>query len=640
MTKYFDNSHPMYVELLDKTRKITKHTRKVHNFKCRECNIIYTKMIARIEHTQKTACPHCGPKNRWCGNDDCQTCKTKLVLDCAVFKKAYRSGSSKDYKLYSKKSEAKLIFYCEPCDHTYTCRIVDFYCVSYTNKDKQTFRYREQIGGCNHCTRTKALCPSDKNCNICKKKKYSNRSRDTPHYFDENHPLFHELVDKSLKLTFGSRQTPLFKCRKCGLTYTKIINRIKTSQKTACYHCCRTKRLCGVQDCKTCKDNFILECPFFKKAYVSGLEENYKIYQKKSARKATFYCKECDHTYICKISDFYCSHDNNNIVLRDKPGGCNHCTRTLVMCKKQEESCIYCVKTKTCVGNAWNKVKQHYIWTDDKKQHEVTTYSHMKITLKCRYCDHDIKLAPSDFNRNEKSSCYMCSTFLRWKPCDNKKCEHCYNISFGKFIDDNNDKISIINEKHRDKYIGTNFKSSIYCKKCDKIHKRQIDQFTRNDGIYFCPYDTMWKTEKKMNTHLNKTFIHDNIDCQTRYEWCKKTYCLPYDFCVNDSIIIELDGMGHFKRIPFFHRTKDAFHRIQEYDMFKNKKAFENGYQLIRVFQEDYFKNRNGCVDKVDKAILNMKNNPNMKYCFIPSANKDVKKTYDKFKQLLDHIPP
>lgn len=146
----------------------------------------------------------------------------------------------------------------------------------------------------------------------------------------------------------------------------------------------------------------------------------------------------------------------------------------------------------------------------------------------------------------------------------------------------------------------------------------------------------MWKTEKKMNSHLIKTFSDSNVENQTRYEWCKKMFCLPYDFCINDKILIELDGQQHSKHVKYFHKTKEAFNKCQEHDKFKNEKAIENDYQIIRVFQEDYMKNKNDCVAQVDRAILNMKANPEIRYCFIPSNNKYVQNTYDEYTEILE----
>lgn len=267
----------------------------------------------------------------------------RYIYNCKYFKKAYKSGLRENQiKTFSKTNEAKVRFYCRPCDHVYTCRILDFYCTTKIVDGKQTRVFKKEPNGCNHCLRLKAFCKRSEKCVVCcTKKGYKNNS--SPKYFDKSHPLFHELVDKSLKLTVGSREEPEFKCEFCGLIYTKMIDSINTPQKTACPHHSRKKRFCGVEDCKICKDNLILECTVFKNAYVSGLKKNYKTLTKKNGKEVEFHCETCNHNYICKIKDFYCTKTKKNgkqtIILRDVPGGCNHCTRTSIMCVKE---CTYC----------------------------------------------------------------------------------------------------------------------------------------------------------------------------------------------------------------------------------------------------------------------------------------------------------
>lgn len=232
MSTFFDENHPMFFELINKDSLLTSKSRQEFKFKCRKCGLIYDKAKYRINKTQETACSHCGKKPRWCGSDDCSICEKRFIYNCSYFEKAYKSGLQKDRKLYTKTNEAKVTFYCHLCDHVYTCRIFDFYYTTTTINGKQIRCFRKQVSGCNHCVRLKALCDKNTNCNVCSIKKGYNNTP-VPTYFDKSHPLFHELVDQSLKLKFSSREEPDFKCTICGLIYTKIINNIKTTQKNS-----------------------------------------------------------------------------------------------------------------------------------------------------------------------------------------------------------------------------------------------------------------------------------------------------------------------------------------------------------------------------------------------------------------------
>lgn len=56
-----------------------------------------------------------------------------------------------------------------------------------------------------------------------------------------------------------------------------------------------------------------------------------------------------------------------------------------------------------------------------------------------------------------------------------------------------------------------------------------------------------------------------------------------FDFYVNNSYIIEFDGIQHFKIGSGYFDSADKFQRTQEYDAIKNDYCIERGIPLIRI---------------------------------------------------------
>lgn len=63
-----------------------------------------------------------------------------------------------------------------------------------------------------------------------------------------------------------------------------------------------------------------------------------------------------------------------------------------------------------------------------------------------------------------------------------------------------------------------------------------------------------------------------------RFKDCKDKACLPFDFFVNDSYLIEFDGIQHFSENSFFNDGK-----IQQRDKIKSQWCKEKNIPLIRI---------------------------------------------------------
>lgn len=106
---------------------------------------------------------------------------------------------------------------------------------------------------------------------------------------------------------------------------------------------------------------------------------------------------------------------------------------------------------------------------------------------------------------------------------------------------------------------------------------------------------------------MNKNY--KNVEKGKRFNWCKKEYTLPFDFCLEDlKIIIELDGIQHFKQVSNWKSPEET----QEYDNYKMNVANEKGYSIIRIFQEDVLKDQNNWEINLKDAIKKYDNVTNI----------------------------
>ena len=88
-----------------------------------------------------------------------------------------------------------------------------------------------------------------------------------------------------------------------------------------------------------------------------------------------------------------------------------------------------------------------------------------------------------------------------------------------------------------------------------------------------------------------------------KYEWCineNTEKLFSYDFEINQYILIELDGLQHFKQVSNWKSPE-----IQnERDKYKIKCALENGKHIIHIYQEDVLHDKNKWENKLKKIIL------------------------------------
>ena len=203
--------------------------------------------------------------------------------------------------------------------------------------------------------------------------------------------------------------------------------------------------------------------------------------------------------------------------------------------------------------NAKKKVKYICIC---KNESEIT-FGHFQKGVRCQKCSGTETLT-FDFVKEyfEKSKCILISTeYINAKTNLNYICE-CGNES----------NISY-----------DSFRKGSRCKSCRGSH-----------------------TEKIVLDFLEDKYT--NIISQPKYDWCKNITYLPFDFSLeNKKTILEIDGGQHFKQVSNWKSPEET----QERDLYKMKCALENGYRIIRIFQEDIFNNVIDWKTLLENAINN-----------------------------------
>lgn len=93
-------------------------------------------------------------------------------------------------------------------------------------------------------------------------------------------------------------------------------------------------------------------------------------------------------------------------------------------------------------------------------------------------------------------------------------------------------------------------------------------------------------TETKLIEILKIIFGKNNVVVSVHPLWAfsTKNVLLEFDICVPcKKLMIEYDGIQHFERSNFFHKTHQDFEDQKARDVLKDQLAKENGWNLLRI---------------------------------------------------------
>jgi len=280
-----------------------------------------------------------------------------------------------------------------------------------------------------------------------------------------------------------------------------------------------------------------------------------------SHKKFWFNCGECDHPFDIQLN-------NVNILNR----WCPYCANKK-LCSK-DKNC------KVCFDKCFASVERSKNWSNKNIEtpYHLVKNSHKKYWFDCE-CGHDFLASLSDIT-SKNSWCPYCANRVMCSP--DKKCLTCHNKSFASIERSKN--WSHKNKKKPIEVFKNSSEKFIFdCYKCLDDFESKLSHITYGSWCPNCRY----KTEDKLNKIL--TGKYPSLKTQYKVDWCKDKKHLPFDFVIEErKIIVEQDGVQHWKQVA---KWKTPEHNRKR-DLYKMKCANENGFSVIRILQEDVFKNK------------------------------------------------
>jgi very-short-patch-repair endonuclease len=278
-----------------------------------------------------------------------------------------------------------------------------------------------------------------------------------------------------------------------------------------------------------------------------------------SHKKFWFDC-ECGHTFDIQL---------NNVNVGK---WCPYCSN--------KKLCELNRNCKKCFDKCFASVERSKNWSDKnfEEPFEVFKNSHKKYWFDCE-CSHKFETSLRLISFDNCWCPYCANRIL----CNEKiNCNSCHNKSFAS-IERSKNWSSKNKKKAIEVFKSTAEKFWFDCDKCGNNFESKLCHIT--DGSW-CP-NCRYKTEDIVYDKLKKKY--PLLQRQYKVDWCKDKKHLPFDLVIEErKIILEIDGEQHWKQVA---KWKTPEHnRVR--DIYKMKCANENGFSIIRILQEDVFKNK------------------------------------------------
>lgn len=233
---------------------------------------------------------------------------------------------------------------------------------------------------------------------------------------------------------------------------------------------------------------------------------------------------------------------------------------------RRERGCSYC--SKGCFTNSeifkWKARLKH----GDKYDYSLVEYksARTKVKIKCNTCGYIFEQTPDSHLYGEGCS----------------KCSNNCKLTAEEFIER-------AKEIHGDKYNyslvdykNAKTKVKIICPK-HGVFEQVPDSHLREDG---CPICNSSSLEERTYNDLIKKGLKEGIDfiMYKKFDDFVDIRQLSYDFyLIKENILIECNGIQHYKFTPYFHKTLHDFHKQLHHDWLKRKYAREHNIELIII---------------------------------------------------------
>lgn len=389
-----------------------------------------------------------------------------------------------------------------------------------------------------------------------------------------------------------------FKCDKCSHSFIKSPNQMMQS-KIPCPFCNKSK-LCSQEDCKQCYQKSFASHPKSKRWHQSlnGSVKPRDVFL--HAKKYFFTCEICHHDFKKQIA----------LISNPKINGWCHFCGDKGLCN--DTNCNFC-KNKTLASTKANE-----LWDDNLngnlKPRDIIKGSGKLIWLSCKFCNHSYNISAENFSYSK--GCVYCQ---RRRICDNTTCNHCNMTSF-----QSSEFITMWSKRNKihpyQVYKNSNVKYYFNCLVCRSEFKMSPNCINQRKTCKKCP-SIHNKTE-----HLIHLFIKGEGKAVIREMTILKNK--RFDLVVDNKIVVEIDGIhGHFGIVEYFRNDK-SLQEYQRIDVDKMCAALNMGMRIIRISQEDVWRN------KIDWKFILMQKLNESNAAPVEYIAKDPH-LYDKHKELL-----
>lgn len=451
-------------------------------------------------------------------------------------------------------SEEKFHFKCPTCNHNF-----EQYIKNITKKNKPNW--------CPYCTGRK-LC-DNMNCNMCKEKSMLS-SKKIHEWCYLTNPVSPRMVFKSTATKYN------FNCANCPHRYSKSPNSIENANG-GCPYCCEgRKRLCDdMPNCDYCYENSLMSLIDIMDNYCYEKNEHIDLNKlTKGTRKKIYWnCDYCHESFEMIIKSRIKSYNKN------LPCFCKNC-----MNMKKGEDCAKSI-------DDWQN--------ESNENHKNNFILHKLKNINCRYNN----LIGVDCKKHNLGFKTILSNHLNTKnggcpECINKRKKEIAELStttFEEFSRKSNERHNNEYIYYEDTYTKIANKTKMKHKICGETCWRQAWSHMNGCGC-ICEVNkteaklVKWLKEKKNTLNISE-IIHGY-----KPDWLKEfNNRYEYDIYIKLTneikIIIEVDGPQHYKYVTLFKNSN--VDDIQRRDREKEKLADQNRHNLLRVNQEDIWKNKN-----------------------------------------------
>jgi very-short-patch-repair endonuclease len=402
---------------------------------------------------------------------------------------------------------------------------------------------------CSYCSNPSQKLCNDKNCKKCFEKSFASHEKSI--YWSEKNNIKPRQVFKF------SHKKYLFNCA-CGHEFEGILSNI--SNGVWCPYCCNpSQKLCNDENCKKC----------FEKSFASHEKSIYWSQKNNIEPRQVLKCSDNKYLFNC-----VCGHEFENHLY----ALCNNCS----YCSNPPKQLCNDENCKKCFEKSFSSHEKSIYWSkkNNIKPRYAFKYSNKKYLFNCD-CGHEFEISLSNISYKNQWCSYCCIPSR--KLCDHNKCKNCFERSFASHF--------------RSEYFYEN----------NKINPRNLFKLSNKKYLFKCEYNHSFKTElsnivlgnqwcplckNKTEDKILKILKNDYLDIKYQYKknWCKNEITnnyLPFDFVLeNKKIIIELDGLQHFEQVSNWKSPEEQNIR----DIYKMKCANNNGYSIIRITQNDVYK--------------------------------------------------